>query len=253
MQNYLKIVFLILLPLSSFGQIIKASNYKAVYGGFDIGFKNDFTTFTRNDNNYLISPQKISYGFIGPEVYYSFLVGIIHKNKMNYEFSWATHDITNHVNAKADSRCLTSSYSSSPFSKWTLSGGREMRINHHFYIVPFLQFAYILTDFEPGELNGIISSRGNDHYLISSETELSRHHFFAGMRATFQWRFNKYLTVNLNYGYNQGLQRSSKSDSEMQLEWRPGETFYGQQVSRASHSTLSLSVYYNIKPNNDYD
>lgn len=251
-------IFLVLFLMSrdSQGQLFNLNKYQAIYGGFDIGIKKDFNTFSKNDNGYFLLPQYkyLDYNFIQGEVYFSGLIGTQLKNRINIEFGFSTHNITNHIIyfiKEIDE--LRWSNVTSPYIKWTMSVGRDLKLGKRFFIIPFGQVSYILSDLEPDEISGGGSS---SHPLFMADyfkTDLSKHHFFLGLRATFQWRFNKFLSINLNYGYNQGLQQSFKTNQVLEITSIPDQKFYAEQISRLSHSTLSLSAYYNFKPNKDYD
>ena len=233
-----------------FHSYVSFSQVKEIYAGFDIGFNKDFTTFTRNDNEYFLAPQHdwLGYSFLEGNRYFSGSIGIRTFSRYVFEFSFSNHTVADYALVfipELNER--TSLSSSSPFYKSSVSAGREVRLFRRFYFVPLLMASYIRTDYSLHEIVGEGGSFDPNYIFKNQVTFYTNNHFLLGVKLMFQWKFNDFLNLNLSFGYNQGLPKSYQIEYQLSITNVPDKVYEGSATSRLSHTSLSLGLQYNIK------
>jgi hypothetical protein len=232
-----------------FSTAIGMSQIKDIYIGFENGIKKDFNSFETNENGYFLKPQHDLIGrrFLLGDYYYSFNTGLTTKNKWNVEVGFFTHVTASYsIFYLPEIDRGSSTKSSSPFTKWTLGLGKQLYLGKRFYYIPAIQISYLYTDFS---LNEVIGGGGANDLLYNysyAETYFSNHHFFVGLKNSFQWQFNKYLKLNAGFAYNQGIQNSYQTSHQLQFTSDADKIYRGLSISKLSHSTLFLGVQLNI-------
>ncbi len=246
--NRLSYIFVINFTLLASTNLYSQWKIDKIAIGFENGIKKDFTTFTQNDGGYFLPPQHDWFGhrFLIGNYYLGGNITLFLKNKFIFDVG-----IFSHVEANYDIFYIpeiekgSSSTSSSPYLKYVLGFGRDIKIKGRLFYQPSILLSYIHTD---NDIDDISGGGSNDKEFVSSHTStyLSKNNFFIGLRNTFHWKFNDHLNLNFGFSYNQGLQTFSKTDHTLILTATPETVYKGESMSRLSHGTLFLSAQYNI-------
>lgn len=219
--------------------------------GFEYGIKKDFTSFTQNDGGYFLLPQHDWLGrrFLLGDSYFGGNINIYFKNKFLIDFG-----IYSHIVAEYDIYYIpeiengNSGSSASPFLKYVLGFGRDIKLKGRFYYQPSLLLSFIPTDNGvDGDWYGtVIGPTIGGYYYHNELYSYTKNNFTLGLRNTLQWKFNARLNLNFGFSYNHGLQKFSKADQTLTLTTMPETVYKGESISRLSHSTLFLSAQYSI-------
>lgn len=219
--------------------------------GFENGIKKDFNTITQNDGGYFLQAQYKWFGrrFLLGNYYYGGNINVYFKNKFVIDFGIHNHTVAFYDIVYVPSLKRGSSGSGeSPYLRYSLGVGREIKVRNRLYYQPSLQLSYIPTDYDLGEGNG--GGGGGDDGINfkyrTQESIYSNQNFLLGLKNTFQWKFNDRLNLNFGFSYNHGLQKFSKTDHTLYLTSAPETIYKGETISRLSHSTLFLSAQYSI-------
>jgi hypothetical protein len=218
--------------------------------GFENGIKKDFTTFTKNDGGYFLPPQHQWLGrkFLIGNYYYGGSLTLLLRNMFIFECNIFTFEEVNYDIVYIPELNKGSSGSgSSPYLRYGIGFGRDVKLLNRFYSNPLLQLSYVRTDNFLKGVSGGGGSNDEDYKYITENTYYVNDHFLLGIKNSFQWKFNKYLNLNFGFSYNHGLQRSSKIDHKLTINTAPESMHWGESVSRLSHSTFFLSAQYNIR------
>ena len=141
----------------------------------------------------------------------------------------------------------SSSYSSSPYLKYVLGFGRDIKIKGRLYYQPSILFSYIPTDTGTGgDLYGEVTDFDKDYANYVSTYTYSKNNFLIGLKNTIHWKFNDYLNLNFGFSYNHGLQKFSKTVNILTLAAEPETVYRAESISRLSHSTLILGAQFKI-------
>jgi hypothetical protein len=218
--------------------------------GFENGIKKDFTTFIQNDGGYFLPPQHnwLGHRFLIGNYYLGGNVTLFLKNKFIFDVGIFSH-------VQAEYRIVympeyekgSSSTSSSPYLKYVLGFGRNIKIKGRLYYQPSVLLSYLPTDNDiGGERGGGGTSLDKEYISTTDRFYFSRNNLFIGLRNMFHWKFNDHLNLNFGFSYNHGLQRFSKTEHTLTLTAKPESVYKGESNNRLSHSTLFLSAQYNI-------
>ncbi len=218
--------------------------------GFENGIKKDFNTIAHNEGGYFLPAQHnwIGSRFLLGNYYIGGNATIFLKNKFLIDFGIYSHVVSDYyIFYIPELKKGSSSSASSPYLKYVLGFGRDIKIKGRFYYQPTILFSYILTDNEiDGDLVGIGMGLDKDFVSSDSTYTYAKNNCFIGLRNTFQWKFNDRLNLNFGFSYNHGLQKFSKTDYILYLTSAPETIYKAESINRLSHSTLFLSAQYSI-------
>jgi hypothetical protein len=218
--------------------------------GFENGIKKDFNTITQNDGGYFLPAQHnwIGSRFLLGNYYYGGNATIFLKNKFLIDFGIYSHVVSDYyIFYIPELKKGSSSSGSSPYLKFVLGFGRDIKIIGRLFFQSSILLSYTLTDNEiDGDLIGNGIALDKDYVSLDSTYTYSKNNFFLGLRNTFQWKFNDRLNLNFGFSYNHGLQKFSKTNHTLYMTSAPETIYKGETISRLSHSTLFLSAQYSI-------
>jgi hypothetical protein len=227
------------------------SQIQNYYFGVDFGINKEFINVQSNDMNYFDCQRKCwtdSEGFYKRNGYFNLRIGIISKNKLNFELGFSRL-MLNRTAQHFPPDLITSGGSSlgylgiSPEIKWTLSVGKKYNLGQNVFYYPLGQIAYMLiknntdTIYNNVEIFRLYTYR-------EFEQSLNQNHFFIGLKNKFEVQLSKRLKMNASLAYNQGLTKNYYIKQEIQLNQEPKTTFFGSKSSRLSHAFISIGLDY---------
>jgi hypothetical protein len=132
--------------------------------------------------------------------------------------------------------------------KWTAGVGRKIRIGNKMNYIPFFQLSTIHTD---NLSSGIFfAPRPNSFFIHNSSMRyFNENQIFLGFKNTLQWKPSSRWSINLQFGYAQGLSKIYEIHQEIQFFDDPENISKGHTISRLSHIFASLGTSYIFKKN----
>lgn len=234
-----------------YGQI---NNY---YIGVDIGLNLDVNQVVSNDNNYFscwTNCWSEKDDFYQRNGIFSLSAGVELSNKMIYElmFTKQTLNFTSQyllpVEITSDVVGGGGYAASAPHFKWTAGTGRRIGLGKRFYYIPVLQASYMYVENDITSIF-VIEETYQTYTYKESLRNLNENQFFIGIKNTLQWKASNRWSINLQFGYTQGLLKNYELKQEIQFESTPDDISKGHTISRLSHAFASLGTSYIFKMN----